>query len=179
MERLLPACTPRPVTASPDPRQRPAYGPSVTRAATSQRRLRQVARRMASIHDGILGQSIPREVMDFYKAAKGGDKFRPRMTKDVVLGIEEALLAGTEDRSAVAALVRARVEASVTKLSRRRLDQWLMAGLGRERLLPCTEMDQRDRLRKGYVKEAMEIFEYAFDYIEALARARPQPVWLP
>jgi hypothetical protein len=128
---------------------------------------------MASIHDGILGQSIPREVMDFYKAAKGGDKFRP--AKDVVLGIEAALLAGTEDRSAMAALVRARVEASVTELSRRRLDQWLAAGLGRERLLPCTELDQRN----GYVKEAMEIFEYAFDYIEALARARPQPVWLP
>jgi hypothetical protein len=30
---------------------------------------------MASIHDGILGQSIPREIMDFYKAAKAAINF--------------------------------------------------------------------------------------------------------
>ncbi len=52
--------------------------------------LRTAARRLASIHDGIRGQIIPSEVMDFYKAIKGGDSFRPRMTRVVVLGIEEA-----------------------------------------------------------------------------------------
>src|SRR5215212_10218805 len=112
---VLAACEARTTTDNSGPLWDPEPDSWASSSATLDQ-LRTAARRLASIHDGILGQTIPREVMDFYKAIKGGDAFRPRMTKDVVLGIEEALLAGTEERSAVAALVRARVEASVAKL---------------------------------------------------------------
>jgi hypothetical protein len=133
--------------------------------------LRTAARRLASIHDGILGQSIPSEVMEFYKTIKGGDKFRSRMTKEVVLGIEEAILAGNMDHSAIEAIVRARVEASVAKLSQRHLEGWLRARPARERFMPGNQINRIDRLRGRYVGEAMEVFEDALDYVEALARS--------
>jgi hypothetical protein len=109
--------------------------------------------------------------MAFYKTIKGGDDFRPRMTKEVVLGIEEAILAGNMDRSAMAVIVRARVKASVAKLPQRRLEEWLRARPARERFMPGNQINRIDRLRGGYIREAMEVFEDALDYVEALAHS--------
>ena len=164
----LTACEARMATVNSGPLWDPEPDPRPSPPATLDQ-LRKAARRLASIHDGVLGQSISSEVMDFYKTIKGGDPFRPRMTKVVVLGIEEAVNAGYEDRSSIAAIVRARVEASVTKLSQHRLEGWLQARPARERFMPCNQMNRIDRLRGGYVGEAMEVFEDAFAYVKALA----------
>ena len=107
--------------------------------------------------------------MDFYKAIIGGDAFRPRMTKVVVLGIKEAILAGAPGRSVIAAIVRARVEASVAKLPRHRMEEWLQARPAFE--VPSNGMSRIEGLREGYVEEAMKVFDDALDYVEALARS--------
>src|SRR4051812_23924538 len=72
------------------------HGPSV-------RTLHRTASRLARIHDGVPGQSIPREVMDFYKAVKRGDRSRSAMAKEAVLGIKDDTGLGIEDRTVLAA----------------------------------------------------------------------------
>ena len=54
-------------------------------------------------------------------------------------------------------------------LTGHRLEQWLLANLERERLIPCADCDWGDRLRRAYVEEGMEMFEDTMDYVNALA----------
>jgi len=124
---------------------------------------------LASIHAGIPGQCIPREVMDFYKAMKNGDAFRPAILKQVVLTLNRHVLAGTSDRTSLKAAVRDRLETVAGRQSDDRLEQWLLADVQRERLLPSGKDNWIDRLRAGYVAEGMEMFEDTMDYAIALA----------
>ena len=123
---------------------------------------------LASIHAGIPGKSIPREVMDFYKVMKNGDAFRPAILKEVVLTLEAQVTCGIADRRRLETAVRDRLKTVAARLNGHRLEQWLLADLRRERLIPCARYDWIDRLRAGYVAEGIEMFKVTMDYAAAL-----------
>src|SRR3954470_11037096 len=103
--------------------------------------------RLASIHAGIPGQSIPREVMDFYKAMKGGDPFRPRLLKEVMLSLRDHAACGIVDREALRIAACDRLTTFAACVPQNRLEQWLLANLKRERFIPLTSGMWLDRLR--------------------------------
>ena len=123
---------------------------------------------LASIHAGIPGQRVPREVMDFYKVMKNGDAFRPTILKEVVLTLAALTTCGIADQQTLETAVRDRLETVAGRLADDRLEQWLLADVRRERLIPCARCHWSDRLRVGYVAEGMEMFNDAMDYAAAL-----------
>ncbi|AMB46911.1 hypothetical protein [Methylobacterium sp. AMS5] len=125
---------------------------------------------LASIHDGIKGRSIPREVMDFYKVLKNGDRFRPRMLREVVLGLETALINGVSDRQHLHATVLGRLETTVRKWPVGHLKEWLQADCRRLDRLPSTSNNRLDALREGWLGEAAEMIGDTLDYADALVR---------
>ena len=124
---------------------------------------------LASIHGGIPGTSIPREVMDFYKAMKGGDAFRPKILKEIVLTLETQVAHGITDQQSFEAAVRDRLEIVAARLPKCRLENWLIVNPERERFISCTRYGWSDRLRAGYVAEGMEMFDDTMSYAVALA----------
>jgi hypothetical protein len=123
--------------------------------------------RLASIHAGIPGQSIPREVMNFYVAMKGGDRFRPRLLREVMLSLRDQTACGIDDREALRTTACDRLTTFAARLPQSRLEQWLLANQKRERFIPVTSGMWLDRLRAGYVSEGMEILEDTLDYASA------------
>jgi hypothetical protein len=126
-------------------------------------------KRLASIHDGISGQSIPNEVMALYKAVKNGDRFRPKMLKVVVLTLRSNILAGITDQSRLLDTVHAELVRAADRLPKQRLEEWLSANPSRANHMPVGGTADIAALRSGYVSEAMVIAKYAFDYATALA----------
>jgi hypothetical protein len=124
---------------------------------------------LASIHGGIPGKSIPREVMDFYKAMKGGDAFRPKILKEIALTLEAQVTHGITDQQCLEAAVRDRLEIVAARLPKCRLEDWLLVNPERERFIPCAAVHWSDRLRAGYVAEGMEMFDDTMSYAAALA----------
>lgn len=124
---------------------------------------------LASIHGGIPGRSIPREVMDFYKAMKAGDAIRPTILKEVVLTLETQVTHGITDQQSLETAVRDRLKVVAACLTECRLERWLLMNLKRERFIPCARCDWSDRLRAGYVAEGMEMFDDTMSYAVALA----------
>ncbi len=137
--------------------------------ATTGSALHRAANHLARIHEGIPGQCIPREVMDFYKAIKGGDRYRPRMVKEAVLGIKEDTGLGIDDRATLAVRHRNRMVKLAKTRSQRFLEKWLQARPTRQRVIFGQAGSDLEHQRTAYVMEAMDVFEDTFDYIESLA----------
>lgn len=106
--------------------------------------------------------------MDFYKAMKGGDAFRPAILKEVVLSLETHMTCGISDQRSLKTAVRDRLETVVARLTEHRLEQWLLADTRREHLVPRAQCQWSDRLRAGYVAEALEMFKDTLEYAAAL-----------
>jgi hypothetical protein len=131
--------------------------------------LHRTACRLARIHEAVPGESIPREVMDFYKAMKGRDDYRPRMVKEAVLGIKKDTRLGIKDRITLAARHRGRMANLAKTHSRDFLEAWLQVLPNRQKFLTGQSNSEIELWRTAYLNEAMEIFEDTFDYIESLS----------
>lgn len=99
---------------------------------------------------------------------KGGDAFRPKILKEIVLTLETQVTHGITDQHSLEAAVRDRLETLASGLTGHRLERWLLADLRRQRLIPCAQRHQSDRLRAGYVTEGMEMLNDTMDYAAAL-----------
>jgi hypothetical protein len=108
--------------------------------------------------------------MDFYKVLKNGDRFRPRMLREVVLGLETALIDGISDRQNLRAIVLRRLETTVRKWPVGYLEEWLQAAPRRLDRLPTADRNRLDLLRWGWMSEAEEMIDDTLDYADALRR---------
>jgi hypothetical protein len=125
-------------------------------------------RGLASIHDGINGQSIPREVMEFYTVLKNGDRFRSQMLREVVLGIEAAVKEGISDRVDLQEIILKRLADIALRLPIDRLKNWFASDPRRAKFIPTGSNNLPDRLRVGWLEEAAEMVEDTLNYAEAL-----------
>lgn len=130
--------------------------------------VRLAMRGLASIHDGINGQSIPREVMEFYTVLKNGDRFRSQMLREVVLGIEAAVKEGISYRVDLQEIILKRLADIALRLPIDRLKKWFASDPRRAKFIPTGSNNLPDRLRVGWLEEAAEMVEDTLNYAEAL-----------
>jgi hypothetical protein len=137
------------------------HGPSV-------HAIHRTASHFARIHAGVPGESIPHEVMEFYRAANGGDRYRPRMVKEAVLGIKNGTGMGIEDRTVLVARHSERMTKFANARPKHLLKAWFEARPTLHHFISDQTGTELERWRMAYLSEAMEIFDVTFDYIESL-----------
>jgi hypothetical protein len=130
--------------------------------------LHRTASRLARIHAGVPGESIPSEVMEFYKAVKRGDPSRSAMAKEAVLGIKDDTGLGIEDRTVLAARHNKRMAKLADARPKHLLKAWFEARPTLHRFISDQAGTELEKWRMAYVNEAMEIFDGTFEYIESL-----------
>lgn len=124
--------------------------------------------KLASIHAGKKGQSVPDEVMKFYRTVNSGDRFRPRMLRIIVPTLRSSMRAGTMAREDLLRVVRRKLVAAANRLPAQHLEDWLAADQRRSAYVPTILPDRVSALKEGYVTEAMIIAADVLDYAEAL-----------
>ena len=127
-----------------------------------------VIERLASIHDGKKGQTIPDEVMALYRAINATDRFRPRMLRIIVPTLRSSVRTGIMAREDLLDVVRNELVQAADRLPAQRLEDWLAADQRRSAYIPMPPPDHVSALREGYVAEALQITADVLDYAEAL-----------
>jgi hypothetical protein len=126
-----------------------------------------VIEKLASIHDGKKGQTIPDEVMALYRAVNARDRFRPRMLRIIVPTLRSSVRAGIMASEDLLDIVRKELVEAAHRLPAQRLEDWLAAEERRSAYIPMIP-DRTSALRQGYVAEALQIAADVLDYAEAL-----------
>ncbi len=132
------------------------------------RTLSTVIEKLASIHDGKKGQTIPNEVMALYRAINATDRFRPRMLRIIVPTLRSSVRKGIMAREDLLDVVRDELVQAADRLPAQRLEDWLAADQRRSAYISALPPDRVSALREGYVAEALQIAADVLDYAEAL-----------
>ena len=142
--------------------RRKAVSPEPSRAFST------AIEKLASIHDGKKGQTIPDEVMALYRAINARDGFRPRMLRIIVPTLRSSVRTGIIAREDLLDVVRNELVQAADRLPAQRLEDWLAADQRRSAYIPMLPPDRVSALREGYVAEAFQIAADVLDYAEAL-----------
>ena len=139
-----------------------------TVSAVPSHSLSTVIEKLASIHDGKKGQTIPDEVMALYHAVNARDRFRPRMLRIIVPTLRSSVRAGIMAREDLLHIVRDELLEAANRLPAQRLEDWFAADQRRSAYIAMMCPDRVSSLREGYVAEALHIAADVLDYAEAL-----------